>query len=155
GGASIGRDAIISLNLSNSFTATGDAEFLISSSGGNITRDASIAVTAGDISAPSLTANIDNSTSGTIGGSANVSVSTGGDFTTSVGAATFTINNTAETITTNANLALSAGGTISTAGELRLLFENYDQMGPPAGHIGGSANVSVTTGGNLTADFAS
>ena len=216
GGASIGRDAIISLNLSNSFNATGNAEFRIFSPGGIISRNASIGVSAGDITAPSLTAeidnssagqiggnalinfgvsgdvniagdasfqilnnagtiggdteinvnaanitadslsvNIDNSNRGTVGGSANISLATVGDFATSVGDATFTINNTAGTITSNANLALNAGGSISTAGQLSLLLENYDASGNPAGHIRGSANVSLITGENLTADFAS
>ncbi len=81
GGSSIGRDAIISLNVSNSFTATGNAEFAIFSSGGNITRDASITVTAADISAPSLTAEIDNSQSGTIGGNAAINFSVSGNST--------------------------------------------------------------------------
>src|SRR5262249_16063695 len=46
-------------------------------------------------------------------------------------------------------------GSISTVGELNLLLENYDETTTPAGHIGGSANLSLTAGGNLTADFAS
>ena len=243
GGGSIGRDAIISLNLSNGFTATGNAEFPIFNPGGIVARNASIAVNAGRMSAPSLSAeidnsnggniggnalinfdvsgdvttqddasfqilngagtiggdveisltaanitansllaqidnsnggtiggtaainvsttsanslsaNIDNSIGGTIGASANISLATGGDFATSVGDATFTINNTAGTITNNANLALNAGGSVSTAGELSLLLENYDESANPAGHIGGSANVSLITGENLTADFA-
>jgi hypothetical protein len=66
GGATIGRDAAISLNITNGFTATGDTRFAIFNSGGTITRNASINVTAGDISAPSLLAQIDN-TGGSIG----------------------------------------------------------------------------------------
>src|SRR5205807_150208 len=72
GGARIGRDAIISLNISNSFTATGNTEFAIFNSSGNITRNASIDVAAGDISAPSLTAEIDNSAGGHIGSTAAI-----------------------------------------------------------------------------------
>jgi len=38
---------------------------------------------------------------------------------------------------------------------LNLLVENYDETASPAGHIGTGGNLSLTTGGNLTADFAS
>ena len=123
GAGQIGRDAIISLNVSNSFTATGNAEFLIQSFGGNITRDASISVNASDISAPSLTAQINNSSAGSIGG--------------------------------NASITLDLSGGLTVAPELNVLLANYDESVNPAGHIAGRADISLTTRGDVTADFAS
>ena len=79
GGASIGGDAIISLNISNNFTATGNAEFRIFSSDGIITGNALIAVNAAAVSAPSLTAAIDNSSAGLIGGHAFINMNVSGN----------------------------------------------------------------------------
>ncbi|HJW37692.1 MAG TPA: FecR domain-containing protein [Candidatus Udaeobacter sp.] len=156
GGGNIGDSANINFDLSGNLTSESDANFTIdNSSGGRIGSDATVSVGAANITANSLSANINNSIGGAIGATVNISLATGGDFATSVGDATFTINNTAGTITNDANLALNAGGSISTAGELGLLLENYDESANPAGHIGGSANVSLTTGGNLTADSMS
>jgi hypothetical protein len=79
GGASIGGDATISLNISNNFTATANAEFRIFSSGGIITRNALIAVNAVALAAPSLTAEIDNSNGGSIGGNATINMNVSGN----------------------------------------------------------------------------
>jgi hypothetical protein len=183
GGGSIGGSAIISLNLANNFSATGNAEFLILSFGGNITQNASINVNAGAISAPSLTAGINNSSGGLIGGNAlinfgvtgdidltgdanfqinNNAGSIGGDATIDVSAANITansltaqINNTDGSIGGNAIINVATSSDINTAGALNLLLENYNETANPAGHIGGSGNISVTTGGSLTADSIS
>jgi FecR-like protein len=183
GGGSIGRDAIISLNLSNNFTATGNAEFLILSFGGNITRNASINVTAGDFSAPSLTGAIDNSSGGLIGGNALINFGLSGNLNIA-GDASFQINDNAGTIGGDAVIDVSAAnisanslsaqindtdgsiggntiinvnvfGDLNTAGAVSLLLENYNETANPAGHIGGSANISLATEGNLTADSIS
>jgi FecR-like protein len=208
-GGSIGRDAIISLNVANGFTATGNAEFLILNFGGSITRNALIDISAGSISAPLLTAEINNNSGGFIGGSATInlnigglSVSSGADFTidnsnggtiggnaainlgvagTDVtinnsnggmiggnatinvstanisigGALDVAIHNTAGNIGGNAIINVATSGDINTAGALSLLLENYNETANPAGHIGGSGNVSLTVGGNLTADSMS
>jgi hypothetical protein len=96
GGASIGRDAAISLSVANSLTTTGDVQLAIFNSGGNITRNAGIGVTLGSLSVPSLTAEIDNSSSnaatgspGHIGSSAAINFNVSGN-------ATFTNNATFE-----------------------------------------------------------
>jgi hypothetical protein len=150
GGASIGGDAIISLNLSNSFTATGDAEFLISSSGGTITRDASINVTAGDISAPSMTANIDNSNAGTINGSADVSFNLTGDLTTQ-GDATFTINNSnGGTIGGNATIDVTA--TNITANSLTAQIDNTGGSIGASTEGGATINMNVSGSATVTSD---
>jgi hypothetical protein len=133
GGGSIGRDAIISLNLSNSFTATGNARFLILSFGGIITRNALIDLTAGDISAPSLTAIINNSSAGLIGGDATINLSTA---SLSVGsAADVTINN-------------SNGGTIGGSATINMNVSGTDVAiyNSNGGMIGGNATINVSTG---------
>ncbi len=90
GGGSIGRDATISLDISNSFVAIGDTRFEIFNSGGMINRDASVAVSAADMSALSVLAEIDNSNSGVIGSSATISFDIPGNVTVA-NDATFTI----------------------------------------------------------------
>jgi hypothetical protein len=132
GGASIGNDAIISLNLSNSFSATGNVEFRILSFGGTITRNASINVSAGDISVPSLTAEINNSSAGLIGGDATINLSTGG---LSVGsAADVTIDNSnGGMIGGNATINMNVSGTT-------VAIDNSN-----GGMIGGNAAINVST----------
>jgi len=124
GGASIGRDAIISLNVSNSFTATGNAEFAIFSSGGTITRDASINVTAGNISAPSLTAEIDNSSPGQIGSTAAI------------------------------NFNISGAGTIANSATFEIFGSNGVAKGAAINFNGGSYGVGGTFLGTIDGDGA-
>ena len=157
-GGTIGGNATINLVVVGGIAALDDSQF-IGNGGGTIGSNAAIIVTAASLAttdtAPgALSASINNSGGGNIGDSANINFDLSGNLT-SASDATFLITNTAGTITNNANLALNAGGSISTAGELSLLLENYDESANPAGHIHGSANVSLTTGENLTADFAS
>jgi hypothetical protein len=87
---------------------------------------------------------------GNIGTGGNISVTTGGDFTSS-GDATFTIQNTTGTINNGGNLTFTVGGSISTPGVFTFLVENYDGSGNIPGHIGTGGNISVTTGGDLSA----
>jgi hypothetical protein len=151
----IGGDASIAVSAANISTANNFDVEIANEGRGSIGADAAINVSAGSITTNSLLAKIDNSNGATVSANANISLTTAGDFATSGGDATFTINNAAGMITNSANLALNAGGSISTAGQLSLLLGNDDESGNPAGHIGGSANVSLITGENLTADFAS
>ena len=138
GGGSIGRDAIISLNLSNSFTATGNAEFAIFNPGGIVGRNASIGVTVGDISAPSLTAEIDNSSAGQIGGNALINFGVSRDFNI-VGDANFQILNSNGTIGSDATL-LFHSDSASIGGNLSAIISDV------GGTIDGNAllNFSVT-----------
>jgi FecR-like protein len=143
GGGSIGRDAIMSLDVANGFTATGNAEFLILNFGGIITRNASVNVSAGSISAPSLTAEINNNNGGFIGGNATINLNIGG---LSVGGsgADFTIDNSnGGTIGGNAAINLGVAGTDVT-------IDNSN-----GGMIGGNATINVNTtnvsiGGSLS-----
>ena len=87
---------------------------------------------------------------GHIGTGGNISmqvdnVTTNGDFE-------FDLQNTDGQIDTGGNIDLMASGSASIGGQFRLLIENYDFSGNPAGHIGTGGNISVTTVGNLTAD---
>ncbi len=154
GGGNIGGNALINFSMSGDITSQGDATFQILNSGGSIGGDVEINVSAANITANSLLAQIDNSIGGSIGTGGNISVSTGGDFTSN-GDAAFTIQNTTGTINNGGNITLNVGGNVSTQGQLSLLVENYDESVNPAGHIGTGGNVSLTTGGNLSADSMS
>ncbi|MEY2539766.1 MAG: hypothetical protein QOG67_3506, partial [Verrucomicrobiota bacterium] len=100
-----------------------------------------------------------------IGTGENISVTVGGDLTTN-GPASGTgeaepgdfelvIRNTNGLIDNGGNISLAVTGNVSTQGQLTLLLENYDGSANPAGHIVNGGAVSVTTGGNLTADSIS
>jgi hypothetical protein len=100
-----------------------------------------------------------------IGTGGNISVTVGGDLTTN-GPASGTgeaepgdfelvIRNTNGLIDNGGNISLAVTGNVSTQGQLTLLLENYDGSANPAGHIVNGGAVSVTTGGNLTADSIS
>jgi hypothetical protein len=164
GGGRIGRDAIISLNLSNGFTATGNAEFAIFNPGGMVGRNASIGVTAGDTSAPSLTAEIDNSNGGMIGGNAAINVSaanitanslvaqiddTGGSIgANSEGGAMINMNVSNSAIVTNdATVAIyGSDGAVGGAG-ININGGNYN--------IGGTFLSSIDGNGTITFSNAS
>jgi hypothetical protein len=160
GGAQIGRDAIISLNVSNSFTATGNAEIGIFSSGGIITRDASINVTAGDITAPSLTAEIDNTAPGSIGGNAAINMNVSGTATVTNDATVAIYGSdgaAAAAINFNSG-SYDAGGTFSafTDGAGTITFNNAsvhaDVLKVGALGTNGVLNIGGIGGGTLSAD---
>jgi hypothetical protein len=64
-------------------------------------------------------------------------------------------NSSAGSIGQNANVALNLSGGLTVAQELNVLLANYDESVNPAGHIAGRADISLTTRGDVTADFAS
>ena len=82
---SIGGIAIVNFDLSGAIDTQGDANFQIfnqnnGSGGGSIGSDATINVTAANITANSLLAQIDN-TGGTIGGNAAINMNVSGSAT--------------------------------------------------------------------------
>jgi hypothetical protein len=80
GGAQIGGNANINLNLTGDLTTQGDAEFFIDNDGGGtIGGNAAINVSAANITANSLVAQIDNSNGGTIGGEATINMNVSGN----------------------------------------------------------------------------
>ena len=150
----IGGNALINFGVSGDVNIAGDASFQILNNAGTIGGDTEINVNAANITANSLLAQIDNSNGGSIGTGGNISVSTGGDFTSS-GDASFAIHNTAGSINTGGNIMLTVDGNVSTGGQLSLVVENRDSSANPAGHIGTGGNISLTTPGDLTADSVS
>jgi hypothetical protein len=84
-GGTIGGNANLNFNLTGALTTQGGAIFLINNfgdiefgRGGTVGGDAAISVTAANITAGSLLAQIDNSNSGTIGGDATISMNVSG-----------------------------------------------------------------------------
>jgi acrosin len=128
GGATIGRDAAISLNISNGFTATGDTRFAIFNSGGSITRNASINVTAGDISAPSLLAQIDN-TGGSIGA-------------TTEGGATINMNVSGGANVTNDATVAIYGSDGAASAAINIDGGNYNVGGTFLSYIDGNGTIT-------------
>ena len=67
-GGEIGTGGLVSLDVSGNITAQGDAIFEIQNNGGTIDQDTGVAVAAGNLSANSLSAQIDNREGGVIKG---------------------------------------------------------------------------------------
>src|SRR5205823_2892495 len=148
-GGSIGSGANVTLNVGGNLTTQGDATFQIlnfddgSGSGpGTIGSDATVDVTANNISTGgALSAGIINF-GGTISGNATLNVtsnniSTGGNLSASI------INPRGTTISLDAAVNVSAAS-ISTVGTLNAAIVNG------AGTIGGSANLNFNLPGDLT-----
>jgi hypothetical protein len=117
-------------------------QFSARSAGGNISVSESGNISVGG----SLFATTDVIASTATGG--NITLTTGGPFS----ASTIDITTTVEpgiTLTNGANIALNIGMdlTVNGGGALSLLIANND-----GGHIGTGGNISVTTGGDLTAN---
>ena len=151
-GGTIGGNAIINLVVVGGITALDDSQF-IGNGGGTIGSNAAIIVSAASLAttdtAPGpLSASINNSGGGNIGGSASINFDLSGNLT-SASDANFTIDNSnGGTIGSFAAINASANR-ISTTGALTLAVLNND-----GGHIGGDANIFVTTGagGDFTAN---
>src|SRR5437588_220185 len=92
-----------------------------------------------------------------IGTGGNIAVNIRGNLTTTGPVDDFVllVQNTNGQIDNGGNITLTVDGSVSTQGQLSLVLENYDETGNPAGHIGTGGSISVTTGGNLTADSIS
>ena len=140
----IGSGANITLNVGGDLTTVGDATLLIRGAGG-IGSDAVIDVTAANVSTGTLNAAIDNSSGGTIGGSANVNFNLTGDLTTG-GDAAFQIANSSggvgTTIGSDAVINVTANN-VST-GTLNAAIDNSS-----GGTIGGIANLIFDLSGDL------
>jgi hypothetical protein len=78
-GAKIGTGGIVSLSVSGNVVVHGDAIFDIQNNGGIMDHNTAIAVAAGNISANSLSAQIDNSGGGVIGGAGVIEMDVAGN----------------------------------------------------------------------------
>jgi filamentous hemagglutinin family protein len=79
-GGTIGGSADLNFNLTGDLTTQGDAEFFIDNDGGGtIGGNAAINVSAANVTANSLVAQIDNSNGGTIGGDATINMNVSGN----------------------------------------------------------------------------
>jgi hypothetical protein len=142
--------ANINFNLTGDLTTAGDATlFITNNPAGTIGSDAMINVTANNITANSLFAQIDNRNGGSIGEGANVTLNVGGNLTTQ-GDATFQILNYDDgpgpgTIGSNATVSLIAAN-ISTGLDFVANISNYN-----SGHIGGNADLNFNLTGDLNA----
>ena len=160
----IGSGASVMVNAAN-LSSTGSFQAYIDNTGGLIGEDAIVDVAAGtfatsftaaDVITGNLTANdvfmqINNTSSGLIGGVAHLSVNLTGDLTTTAGDVTLQILNTTGSIGGGVNTSLNVNGSANVSGVLQMLVENYDFSGNAPGSIGGGADISLTTGGDLTA----
>jgi hypothetical protein len=77
-GGEIGTGGIVSLGASGNITAHGDAIFQIQNNGGLMDKNTAVAVAAGNLSANSLSATIDNSQGGVIGGAGVIEMDVAG-----------------------------------------------------------------------------
>ena len=132
------------LDLSNTLTATGNSQFRIVSSGGIITRNAFIDISAAAVSAPSFTAAIDNSSAGLIGGDALINFDVSGNINIA-GDTTFQVLNSGGTIGGAAEINVNAAN-ISIDGNLDAEIDNF-----ASGTIAHNTAVFFTTSGDLTA----
>ena len=139
-------NSAIAFNISGAITTPADAFFHILNNGGTVGLGAAINVSANNISAGgTLDPTIDNSASGTIGGSANLNFNLTGDLT-SQGDANFQIlNNDGGQIGGNARIAVTTGGDF-TANSIFAVVNNRN-----GGSIGSGANIIFNIGGALSA----
>jgi hypothetical protein len=75
----IGTGGLVSLDVAGNITAHGDAIFDIQNNGGTMDQNTAIAVAAGNIRANSLSAQIDNSGGGVIGGASIIDMEVAGN----------------------------------------------------------------------------
>jgi hypothetical protein len=157
---SIGGIAIVNFDLSGAIDTQGDANFQIfnqnnGSGGGTIGSDATINVTATNIAANSLIAQIDN-TGGTIDGNATINMNVSGSATVT-NDATFAIygNDPAGSAAININGGYDVGGTFLSRidGNGTITFDNASAHADvlKAGVFGANGVLRIG-GGTLSAD---
>jgi hypothetical protein len=151
---SIGGNALIDVNVSGEISAPSEVEFSILNNdifgggGGTIGSDATVAVSATDIStAGVLFAQVLNSGGGFIGGGAAITLTLSGAMD-SGGDVTFEISNGSSesgvsTISGDATIDITAA-TSAVGGTLNVLIDNT------GGSIGGSATINTNFSGNAT-----
>jgi hypothetical protein len=157
----IGGDAVINFDLSGNITSHGDATFQIfnetnGSSAGTIDSDATINVTAANISTGgALNAVIDNSSGGTIGGNAIINV-TAANITANDLVAQ--IDNTGGTINGNAAINMNVSGGATVTNDATVAIFGNDPAGSAEINIDGSYDIGGTflsqIDGNGTITFA-
>jgi hypothetical protein len=189
GGGHIGGNAIINFNLSGDIDSNGATFFGITNSpngpgtpAGTIGGNAAINLTATNITANSLLAQIDNSSGGSIGGNASINFNLTGDLTTTLGDASFlilngsgtigggatinvnaanistgaglgaTIDNTGGNIVGNATISVGASGNINTGDATFQILNSDNGVGGGPGSIGLNATINITSGGDFTAN---
>jgi FecR protein len=142
---SIGGNAAISLNIASDLTTQGDASFeILNHNGGTIGGNATMNLSAANITANSLLAQIDNSNDGTIGGNALINVRVSGGIN-SMGDATFEIlNNDAGRIGGSADILFTTGDDL-TAGSVNAFINDRN-----AGSITSGAEINFDIGNNLS-----
>src|SRR5205823_6225952 len=134
-----------------------NTEFAIFNSSGNITRNASIDVAAGDISAPSLTAEIDNSAGGHIGSTAaiNFNVSRSASITNDATFEIFGSDGAAAAAINFNGGSYDAGGTFSAftdgAGTITFNIASVHADVLKVGALGTNGVLNIG-GGTLSAD---
>ena len=147
-GGTIDSDANIAFTLTGNLTTQGDAFFGIlnqlapgGTTGGTIGGDATINVSAANISVGGALDVLINNTGGSIGGKAAINVNTGnlsGDFFAS-------INNNTGSIASDATVNVTATSISAGAGGIDLSISDRN-----AGSIGGSATVNLNVIGSVT-----
>ena len=126
-GGQIDAGGNISLEVSGDITAQGDATFEIQNTGGTMGQNAPIRVAAENISANSLSAQIDNTNGGVIGGNAVISMNIAGN----------------ATVTNNATLAIY-GSDGAAASAILINGGNYNVGGTFLNYIDGDGSITFS-----------
>ena len=126
-GGQIDAGGNISLEVSGNITAQGDATFEIQNTGGTMGQNAPIRVAAANISANSLSAQIDNTNGGVIGGNAVISMNIAGN----------------ATVTNNATLAIY-GSDGAGASAILINDGNYNVGGTFLNYIDGNGSITFS-----------
>jgi hypothetical protein len=151
-GGIINGMAAVNDQISGNVVSTGDTFFQIlnndaGSGPGTIGGDATVNVTAGNISVNSLAAQINNSNGGSVNGNANVNINVSGAIN-SQGNIDFSIYSGSGNITGNAAVSVNLSGGVTTPATLGSTI-----FGVASGNIGGNAAIAVSTSGDITAGF--
>src|SRR5439155_18502432 len=144
------------LNIAGNLTVQGDAavhinnETIVGGTGGMIGGNATIDVSAANISTTGNFSETLSNNVGSIGGDAAINVSSANITANSM---TALINNLdGGTIGGNANINFNLAGDLATQSNIDVEVSNFPSaQGNPASAIGGAASVTANIAGNLTA----
>ena len=146
-GGTIGGNATINLVVVGGITALDDSQF-IGNGGGTIGSNAAITVSAAslattDTTPGALSASINNSAGGSIGGSASINFDLSGNLTSASDTNFLIDNSNGGTIGSDATINVSAANI--TPNSLVAHIDNSN-----GGMIGGAANVAINVDNNVT-----